>query len=83
MKGDIKTVRKLFGEMAVHKGYCSRRDVEKALTIQRGITESGDQPKMLGLIMLTEGMIDNTQFIDLLKELDHIVHDETGFYAEA
>ena len=32
--------------------------------------------KMLGLILLQEGMIDNTQFIDLLMELDKVVHDE-------
>ena len=74
-KDDVKAARKLFGEMAVHKGYCSRKDVEKALEIQRELTETGQTPKMLGLIMLQEAMIDNSQFIDLLKELDHLVHD--------
>ncbi len=75
MTHDAKEARKLFGEMAVHKGYCSRKDVEKALEIQNELTETGQTPKMLGLIMLQEAMIDNSQFIDLLKELDHLVHD--------
>jgi hypothetical protein len=75
-KDDVKTARKLFGEMAIHKGYCTREDVDRALEIQRQLVESGDEPRMLGLILLGEGMIDNTEFIDLLKELDTIVHDE-------
>ncbi len=74
----VKAARKLFGEMAVHKSYCTRRDVEKALRIQADRVKGGKSPKMLGLIMLEETMIDNSQFIDLLRELDHIVHDEVG-----
>jgi hypothetical protein len=76
MKKDVKTARKLFGEMCVHKGYCSRRDVDTALEIQRQRVAAGESHKMLGLIMLQEAMIDNAQFIDLLKELDTLVHDE-------
>ncbi len=72
----VKAARKLFGEMAVHKGYCTRRDVAKALKIQADRLKAGKPPKMLGLIMLEETIIDNSQFIDLLRDLDHIVHDD-------
>lgn len=71
-----KAARRLFGEMAVCKGYCTRRDVDKALKIQADRVKAGKPPKMLGLILLEEAMIDNSQFIDLLRELDHIVHDD-------
>jgi len=77
MKNDVQAARKLFGEMAVHKGYCTKRDVDKALKIQSDLVEAGQARKMLGLIMLEETMVDNAQFIDLLMELDRLVHDET------
>ncbi len=76
MKNDVRTARKRFGEMAVQKGYCTHKDVEKALEIQRALAESEQPPQMLGLIMLQEAMLDNTQFIDLLVDLDSVVHDK-------
>jgi hypothetical protein len=76
MKKDVQTARKLFGEMCVHKGYCSRRDVDLALDIQKQLVAAGEDHKLLGLILLQEAMIDNAQFIDLLKELDTLVHDD-------
>lgn len=66
---------RLFGEMAVHKGYCTKRDIDRALRIQRERVTAGQKAKMLGLILLEEAMIDNAQFIDLLKELDFVVHE--------
>jgi hypothetical protein len=75
MKTDPQTTRKLFGEMVVHKGYVDRDMVDQALEIQKEQVDAGQPRRLLGLIMLTEGMIDNFQFIDLLKDLDTIVHD--------
>lgn len=68
------TSKKLLGEIAVHKGYCTKHDVAKALDIQKCLAATG-RTKMLGLILLEQAMIDNAQFIDLLRELDHMVHD--------
>jgi hypothetical protein len=76
MKADRQTVRKLFGELVVHKGYTDRKSVEKALKIQQEDEKAGRPRRMLGLIMVAEGIIDNFQFIDLLKDIDHIVHDD-------
>ena len=76
MRTDIPAARKLFGEMAVQKGYCSRMDVRKALKIQKKLIDDKHPPKMLGLIMLEQAMIDNYQFIELLQELDKIVHQD-------
>ena len=76
MKNDAQTARRLFGELAVHRGYCTRKDVDRALKIQREQMEPDGKPKMLGLIMLEEAMIDNSQLIELVMELDKIVHDD-------
>ncbi|MFH1732143.1 MAG: hypothetical protein ABIF82_10920 [Planctomycetota bacterium] len=78
MQVDVETARKMFGEMAVRKGYCSKEDVEKALKVQAKMEDHEQHHKMLGLILLQEGMIDNTQFIDLLMDLDKIVHDDAA-----
>ena len=72
----MEAARKLFGELAVQKGYCSRKELKTAQEKQRDMAAHEQHPKMLGLILLQEGTIDNTQFIDLLMELDKIVHDE-------
>ena len=76
MKDDVQTARRLFGEMALEKGYCSKKDVEKALQIQSALEKDGEGRKMLGLIMLEETMIDNAQFIEILMELDKVVHEQ-------
>ncbi len=76
MEDDVRTARKLFGEMAVQKGYCTKEDVDRALEIQRALEASGEPRTMLGLIMLEETMINNQQFIELLMELDHLVHED-------
>jgi len=76
MQVDMETAKKMFGEMAVRKGYCSQEDVDVALEKQAEMEDHEQHHKMLGLILLQEGMIDNTQFIDLLMDLDKIVHDD-------
>ncbi len=76
MQVDMETAKKMFGEMAVRKGYCSQEDVDEALEKQAEMEDHEQHHKMLGLILLQEGMIDNTQFIDLLMDLDKIVHDD-------
>ena len=76
MQVDVETARKMFAEMAVQKGYCSKKDVEAALKSQAELEGHEQHHKMLGLILLQEGMIDNSQFIDLLMDLDNIVHDD-------
>lgn len=78
MQVDVETARKMFAEMAARKGYCSKEDVETALKKQAEMEDHEQHHKMLGLILLQEGMIDNTQFIDLLMDLDKVVHDDAA-----
>ena len=72
---DAQTTQKLISEMAVNKGYCTQKDVDHALKVQKKLTDSGQEPPMLGIILLEEGLIDNAQFLDLLMELNRVVHD--------
>ena len=76
MQVDMAAARKMFAEMAARKGYCSEEDIEQALKKQAEMEDHEQHHKMLGLILLQEGMIDNSQFIDLLMDLDKIVHDD-------
>jgi len=76
MTTSLDEARQLFAEMAIQKGYCSQKDIEKALKIQGEMKRKHHHPKMLGLILLQEGLVDNSQFLDLLVDLDHVVHDE-------
>jgi len=78
MQVDVETARKMFAEMAVRQGYCSKEDIKGALKKQAEMEDHEQHHKMLGLILLQEGIIDNTQFIDLLMDLDKIVHDDAA-----
>ena len=57
----------LFGEVAIKLGFVTREDVQKALQIQRADVKSGRPRRLLGLILLEEGLIDNFQLIEILK----------------
>lgn len=76
MKEEVQAARELFAEMAVQKGYCSRKDIDEAMQKQNEMEEKDHHHKMLGLILLQDGIIDNAQFINLLVDLDKIIHDK-------
>jgi len=56
-----------FGKIAIKLGFSSAEDVEKALEIQRRLTESGREHKLIGMIMLEAGMISSAQLIEILR----------------
>ena len=58
--------RELFGEIAVRKGYCKRGDIRKALCKQRSLRKRG-RHKLIGMILLEQGAIDNAQLISILR----------------
>ena len=61
---------KKFGEIAVDKGFCDENQVERALRIQKEEIETGQQRRLIGLILLSEGFISNSQLIEMLKTMD-------------
>jgi len=56
-----------FGKIAIKLGACTPEDVEKALEIQRRLTDSGLEHKLIGMIMLEAGMISSAQLIEILR----------------
>ena len=58
--------KKLFGQVAIRRGHINPAQLEKALEIQKQMVKHGER-KLLGLIMLERGMIDNEQLIDILR----------------
>jgi hypothetical protein len=61
---------KKFGEIALERGYVTRTDIEKALTIQKRKRANGVH-ELIGIIMLKEGMLKNEQIIDILRFYEH------------
>jgi hypothetical protein len=62
--------RELFGEVAVRLGFVKPRDVEEALKTQAEEEKTKRKRRLIGLIMLTEGILDTTQLIAVLKEME-------------
>lgn len=60
----------LFGEIAVKLGFITQDDIKKALAVQKKDIAQGKPHRLIGLVMLEEGMIDNAQLIELLRYYD-------------
>lgn len=60
--------KKLFGEILVEKGHCTKEQVDHALTVQK------DAPRHLGLIMIDLGYVSEEQVRDGL-EARYRLHD--------
>lgn len=56
-----------FGKIAIKLSVCTPEDVEKALDIQRNLSATGREHKLIGMIMLEAGMISSAQLIDVLR----------------
>jgi hypothetical protein len=59
-----------FGEIAQKLGFIDERALQDALTNQRMRGEAGKSHKLLGLILLELGHIDNQQLIDILRQFE-------------
>ena len=60
--------RPKFGEIAVAKGFCTLKDVDQALKIQREQDHRGERHRLLGIIMIAEGLLSTAQLIEILKD---------------
>ncbi len=59
-----------FGEMAVRLGYCTGKDVRKALNEQQRLRSQEGEEKRIGSIMLDDGILTSEQVISILRMLD-------------
>ncbi len=63
--------RQLFGQVAIRCGHINPAHLEKALEIQKQMVRRGEK-KLLGMVMLEKGMIDNEQLIDILRCMEMV-----------
>ena len=63
--------RQLFGQVAIRRGHIKPAHLEKALEIQKQMVRRGEK-KLLGMVMLEKGMIDNDQLIDILRCMEMV-----------
>ena len=71
MSGGTVQEKKLFGEICVERGFVTSQDVGKALAVQAGLRKDGKPHKLIGIIMHEMGMLDNSQLIAVIKEMDN------------
>ncbi len=69
-KSSKKTNVLRFGEMARRLGFVSDEALSDALRRQKARVENGESHKLLGLILLELGHIDNQQLIAILREFE-------------
>ena len=62
--------RRLFGEIAVAKGYVTLDQVRKALEVQRDLVEGGKGRRLIGVILVELGYLTPDQVADILVTLD-------------
>lgn len=60
----------LFGQEAVRRGYCTTRDVDQALKVQQEQDRRGERHRLLGIIMIGEGLLSTAQLIEMLKSYE-------------
>jgi hypothetical protein len=70
--GKAQPQKVTFGQVAVRKGFASRKQVDEALRIQRALHEQTGKHKLIGLVMLEMGILGTTELISVLKELSRM-----------
>lgn len=60
-----------FGEMAVQLGFCTAKDVREALNKQHRLRQEDGVEKLIGVIMMEEGLLTSEQVISILRMLEH------------
>lgn len=72
-----------FGQIAVAMGFCGRSEIDAALRIQREQDGRGDRHRLLGILMVSEGLLSTTQLIDILKTIERQQQLRSGRSAPA
>jgi hypothetical protein len=69
--GRLAAVRRSprFGETARRRGFITEEQLQTALDLQKARDRRGESHKLLGIILLEMGAIDNAQLIDALREM--------------
>ena len=63
----VKLNEKLFGAIAIKKGYVSKEQVVEALKIQRKEVKEGTGHRLIGAILCDMGLMTVSQILDVLE----------------
>jgi UDP-glucose 4-epimerase len=66
---ETEAQKEFFGEIAIRMGFVSHEQLDEALRLQKEMDRKGTH-KLLGMLMLTEGMLSNSQLIQILKYME-------------
>ena len=59
-----------FGSIAIAKGYCTAKEVEQALSVQRRLEKEGQGRVLLGIILVEQGIISTSELIEILRDYE-------------
>lgn len=62
--------KRLFGEIAVEKGYITLGKVKRALEVQRDMIKNGEGHKLIGVLLVELGFMTAEQVVDVLDHFD-------------
>lgn len=62
--------KRLFGEIAIQRGYVSVAQVKQALEIQREMRRSGEGHKLIGVLLVELGFMKPEQVVEVLEIYD-------------
>ena len=62
--------KRLFGEIAVQKGYLSVDQIKRALDIQREMRRAGEGHRLIGVLLVELGYMTVDQVVDVLEAFD-------------
>ena len=56
-----------FGAVAIRKGFITHEQLQAALDEQQKVSQEEGKWKLLGIVMLEMGVLDNNQLIEILR----------------
>jgi len=62
--------KRLFGEIAIQKGFVTIAQIKQALEIQREMRKSGEGHKLIGVLLVELGYMSPVQVMEILETYD-------------
>ncbi len=62
--------KRLFGEIAIEKGFITLDQLRRALDIQREMIRSGEGHKLIGVLLVELGYLTPEQVVEILETYD-------------
>ena len=59
----------MFRKVAIRLGYVTKEQVREALLIQKHLRENNKEHKLIGMVMLEQGMLGTTELIEIIRQM--------------